>query len=801
MDTKTLEQLDYFRLRAIISGFCMSEEGKDLVSQRLPYTQSLELSKQKEIASQWKIFLDSGKTGALKGWPVCAHLFPKTTVQGAVLELEEVFSLGQFCTAVQILKQNFENLDLPVPLLLDLINSIAPLDGPRDAIFRILDASGQLRDLPELRDIRKKISIIQRDIENTMRSYTNDVHLRDVLQSDVPALRSDRQVLAVKANFRGRVRGIVHEVSQTGQTVYIEPDDIVQKNNELVQEEFHLAQEVRRILRDLTSLLGTYYEDFLSSHQTMVLLDASFASARWGKEHGCIFAFNANEDQPLSLIKARHPLLGDGCVPIDVTFQKGCRVLILTGPNTGGKTVTLKTIALFSLLNQSAFPIPAQEGSYLPFFSSVFADIGDEQSLDNSLSTFSGHMKNIGQMLTKADENSLVLLDELGSGTDPQEGGAIAMAVLDSLIEQNAMVLVTTHHGILKNYGYTHSSCLNASVEFDSQTLSPTYRILMGVPGESHALDIARRSGLPHLIADKAQGYMENNQADVSALIRGLTEKHEEVARLEKEMHKKDAYISEKWRKVDLKSLALKQKELELREGGCRRSQQFLDENRKMLENLVRELKEGDITREKTLKVKETIACLTQSVEEDQRVLQQEKEHLHTIQNDTSVTESVHDLVPGDAVIIRTSRMKGTIINALKKKTYLVQVGSMKMTIAEKNLIADVAPSLVPSISIEMDEGGSSEPNRESYTSPENLKPSFELRLLGMRYEEAMKALEKQLDLCAIHNLSSFSVIHGKGNGILQKGVHQYLKQYPGVTEFHFARPEEGGSGKTYVRL
>ncbi|HOE08793.1 MAG TPA: endonuclease MutS2 [Treponemataceae bacterium] len=809
MDIKTLEQLDYVRIRSTIAGYCMSSEGKALLLERLPFTSQSDIDSWKIPASEWKLYLDAGKTGALKPWEPCAHLFSKLPVEGAVLELDQVYALGQFCISASHLKSSLSSVELNIPHLMNKSSSLPSLEGANDAIFRIIDASGQLRDLSELRDIRRSISSIRRDIENTMRSYTSDVSLRDALQSDVPALRSDRQVLAVKANFRGKVRGIVHEVSQTGQTVYIEPDDIVQKNNDLVQEEHRLSQEIRRILKELTSSLKEFYDSFVQSHAIMLELDASFAAARWGKEVQGTFAFETSGERGLTLKKARHPLLGSSCVPIDVEFTQNCRVLIITGPNTGGKTVTLKTIALFALLNQSGFPIPANEGSSLPVFSSVFADIGDEQSLDQSLSTFSGHMKNIGLMLSQADKSSLVLLDELGSGTDPQEGGAIAMAVLDTLIERNAMVLVTTHHGILKNYGYTHSSCTNASVEFDSQTLSPTYRILMGVPGESHALDIARRSGLPVTVADKAQRYMENNEADVSELIKGLTAKHGEAALLEKELRKKEQYINEKWRKVDLKSLSLKQKELELREEGYKKSKSFLDESRRMLENLVRELKEGEgtITREKTLKVKETIALLSQSVDEENESLSIEKEsYLSAVKDDEDkILSCSQELSPGCPVIIRSSKMKGEIIGKAKKDSWLVQVGSLKMTVSEKDLIPCEGKVHKPSISIEMEKEDVSSDSRVSFSSPESsvmsAKPAFELRLLGMRYEEAMKALERQLDLCAIHHLNSFSVIHGKGNGILQQGVHQYLKNYGGIKEFHFALPEDGGTGKTYVNL
>ena len=507
-------------------------------------------------------------------------------------------------------------------------------------------------------------------------------------------------------------------------------------------------------------------------------------------------------------------MLGEKAVPIDVVFNSGCRVLIITGANTGGKTVTLKTIALFSLLNQAGFPVPAKEGTKLPIFNSVFADIGDEQSLEQSLSTFSGHMQNIGQMLQTADENSLILLDELGSGTDPQEGGAIAMAILDEFIARNSFVILTTHHGILKNYGYSHAKCQNASVEFDANTLSPTYKIVMGVPGESHALDIAKRNGISERIIQNACAYIENKQADVSTLIKGLTEKYKELSELEKSIKSKEHSINEKWRKVDLKELRVKQHEFELKEQGYKKSKDFLDESRKMLENLVRELREGEITREKTLKVKETIANLSKAVELENQSLEEAENELEQISKDKNISEITNDLSEktiefqeGQKVRFGKNKTEAILLQRQKNDKWLVQSGNIKLTIKESDIVQTISSSNKNSVSIEIvkaeDEHKERVGNlsRLNSSSIFNEKPVFELRLLGMRYEEAIKSLEKQLDLCVINNFKNFSIIHGKGNGILQTAVWDYLKSYPGISNFQFANPEDGGTGKTYVSL
>ena len=891
MDTNTLELLDYFRIRDTVAGYCMSEEGSAALKERLPSVDAEIIEKNKTEGREWLSYISSSEAQALSGWPAVKPLFKKLGVEGLVLELEEVYALWRFCKCSAQTKQALTPVEgvkrkVETPALSAIAAEIPALFAPENDISRIIDESGQMRDLPELRAIRSSIQKLHGEINALIRSFTSSSDYKDVLQSDVPVLRSDRQVLAVKASQKNRIKGIIHEVSQTGQTVFIEPDAVVQKNNALVQEEFRLSQEVRRILKSLTFELGQYRADFEKAHELMIRLDCAYGAARWGVETDGIFAASltqtcapdaeAAETAPSAtsrskstfsspvLVKARHPLLGTRAVPITVEFSRdanggrGHRVLIITGPNTGGKTVTLKTVALFCLLNQSGFPVPAAEGTALPVFTDVFADIGDEQSLDESLSTFSGHMKNIARILDNADENTLVLLDELGSGTDPQEGGAIAMAVLDELIKRDSFVLVTTHHGILKNYGYTHPSCTNASVEFDTTTLAPTYRILMGIPGESHALDIARRNGIPSAIMDAAQAYISNNQADISALIKGLNEKHTELARLEKEFRSKERRISDKWRRVDLKELRLRQDEMNLREQGYRRSVEFLDENRRMLENLVRELREGEITREKTLKVKETIANLSEAVDAERAAIRKEQDAIEefrrkVVQNELEAEEKEvsgeasalnakekrirkqagltdddlsaqksptakkePDFAPGIDVLLKGGRQTGVIVSKAKKGRWVVQVGSLRLTVAEKDLsVAPKQSKPVVSVEVAPDDrvygannalGAAvhkeiSADGRVSFGKTSAERPKFELRLLGMRYEEAIKTLEHQLDLCAINNFKEFSVIHGKGTGILQEAVWKYLSGCSAVKEYHFAKPEDGGTGKTYVTL
>lgn len=863
---RTLEELAYFSVRDSVSLLCASDEARELMQTRLPLTEAEKIEELKELSREWEKTL--GKTPVqIRGWPPVHSLFRILDVEGTALDQSQALAILQFVSsAISSAEEiNAVSKTLQIKSLAELFSSmdILSLESVKSEISKVIDNEGNIKDLPALREIRENIARIHAEISSALKKYTSDTSLSPALASNVPAFRADRQVLAVKASHRLKIPGIVHEVSSSGQTFFIEPDEVVRKNNELIQEEFHLQSETRKILTQLTAKVAVYAHILKPALKTMIKIDQVCAAARWGIKNKCIYALPCAQKDgaslPPSLIQARHPLLAGKAVPIDMKFMAGKTVLIITGPNTGGKTVAIKTFALLAMLNQTGFPVPAAEGTRLPVFSSLFADIGDEQSIDQSLSTFSAHMKNIAAAVKHADENSLVLLDELGSGTDPQEGGAIGMAILDHLIETRAFVLVTTHHGILKNYGYTNPSCINASVEFDNSTLSPTYNLLMGVPGESHALDIAKRSGLPSRTVEKAKSYINSQQADVSSLIKGLTEKHAELAELEKEAKEREKTVKEKENKLELKMISLQEKQIELEEREQRKASEFVEQAHKELENLVRLLREGEITRAKTIAVKQFLNRLSEEdqkntaetqakklqLEEDRKKLEREEESVRldngmliTRAKDTDETRvsrkkkkkttsnkdalknarntyspqeaerltllaassyttkparkeaGVMEFTEGAQVMHSKTRAKGTLVSRTKKDVWSVQFGSIRMDAKEKDLVLLRPESGKPSISIEL-----------ANASEGQAKPVFELRLLGMREEEAIRALERQLDLCQLNNFKSFSIIHGKGNGILQQAVSDYLANYPAVKGFRFASPEDGGTGKTYVEM
>lgn len=865
---KVLEQIDFYKIREQVASCCITSEGKELLLKREPYFRDIEIRKGDEVvetipvetyiehmktcSSQWVKYISSCSNLPFSPWENVKPLISIIRTNGCSLTLEQLLQVGKFCEAVKKVSETVEskNVELGLEELFKETEKLEDLSQAESVVFRIITPDGELRDLPEIAAIRKQIASLNQKIKVIMHRYTTDQKLANVLESTVPALKNGRQVLAVKAGQQNRIKGIVHEVSNSQRTVFIEPEEAVICTNELIEKEYELQEEIKKILVLTTQELQPSIPALKHNLPVMLFLDTTYAAAKYGRDNNCVYASSASithndeNSEPPALFKARHPLLGDKAVPIDIKFMSGKRVLIITGPNTGGKTVSLKTFALFSMMNQAGFPVPAVEGTRLPVFDKIFADIGDEQSLDQSLSTFSGHMKNIAAATRKAGERSLVLLDELGSGTDPHEGTAIAMSVLDHLIERESFVLVTTHMGILKNYGYTNPHCINASVEFNSDTLAPSYRLLMGVPGESHALDIAQRSGLPYFLCKKARTYLSTEQTDVSALIKGLTEKHAEADELTRKLEATENQFAEKFQKVTEREVEVHKREHDLKKEKSRELDDFLRESRRTLENLVRELREGELTRDKTLGVKQYIASLEKNIEkiqgdvdEEENTLADEIEKLDELKeknkhrvshkatkkkmklsealkyasapevseenNLSSVkTEKKAKTVslvskpvfgPGATVENTKTGAKGTLVGEDKKGRWFVQFGSFKMSVPRNEL------KLVKGVETEP---ATYTPDVEIIRSQESDEmPVFELRLLGMYAEEAIRALEHQLDLCTIHNIRHFSVIHGKGNGILQQAVHDYLSHYNGVTDFRFAPPEDGGFGKTYVTL
>ncbi|EFW37642.1 endonuclease MutS2 [Treponema phagedenis] len=800
MTEHTLEVLEFNKICAAIAAYCVTEEGRAACLQKKPLTDKEKITAEKKLGSDFLSLLQTGAEPSVKKRPPLIEFLQSLGKEGSALSIEGIYSIGisaKHCNELHAWADAFEKANAnktPQQDVLQFIRTFPNLLEVYKAVFSFIDEDGDLKDIPELRSIKNKIAAIESDIEKTMRSYFTDEHTRDLLQTNIPVLRNGRQVLSVRSNFKGRIKGIIHEYSQSGQSFYLEPEEIVFKNNELLSAHAEYDRELQRLLKELTAKIAAYAPALEELSEKLIALDCVSASAKWAKNFHCVFAAQPQKDTAAFFLhQARHPLLGKTAVPIDLKLVANDRLLIITGPNTGGKTVSLKTAALFALMNQTGWPVPAGAQTCLPYFNFIACDIGDEQSLEQSLSTFSAHMQNIAEILRSADKESLIILDELASGTDPLEGGAIAMAVLDELAKRDALVFVTTHHGSLKNYGYTKQNCVNASVEFNESTLSPTYKIIMGVPGESHAIDIAERNGMPQHIIAQARAYIQDNRADVSALIQSLVQKHADLNKFEEEKQIEQQALRSDRRRIDLKELQLKQKELELRKQGYKRLDNLFSDKRRELENLIREIKEGELTSEKTKKVKQWFDNFESELAEEKTGMREENAELTALikkRSDKNKHQTPQTpFSEGMTVYVSSFRRKGTLIRKEKKDTWLVSFDTVKMVVFEN----DLQPL--------ESEQQKKQPVQIITEISSDKRPQFELRLLGLRIEAAEKALQDQLDLSAMHGIKEFAVIHGKGSGILQTMVHEKLKQTAFVQNFYFARPEDGGTGKTIVHL
>lgn len=810
MTPHTFEVLEFFRIAEIIAGYCKSEQARERCLQKRPLQDAAEIAAAKELGRDILGFLQADEPLPIKNIPPLDSVLKQLHTAGVCLTVEELYAAGLLALQIDELKAWAAKQKKPESAACRLIESMPPLPQTEQAVFSFIDKNGALRDIPTLTAIQKKMRRIEADIEKTMRSYCTDESTKGMLQTPAPVLRNGRQVIAVRSNFKGRIKGIIHEYSQSGQSFYLEPESIVLRNNELMRAQAEYEQELHRLLLNISAKLAAEADPLERVYECASELDCAAAAARWAYSENGVFVPDTGSSQYFYLQAARHPLLGAAAVPIDLKLAADERILIITGPNTGGKTVSLKTAALFVLLNQTGWPVLAGEDTRLPVFRYVGCAIGDEQSLERSLSTFSAYMRTVGELLEAADEESLILLDELGSGTDPQEGGALAMAILDELFARRSRVFVTSHHGALKNYAYRKRGCVNASVSFDESTLRPSYRILMGIPGESRAVDIAEKNGLPAEVIRAARAYMADSSADAAALIKGLMEKHEQLAVFEREKEEAEKALTEKQRRFDLNTLKLRQKELLLRSQGYKRLNDLFEQKRNEIENLVREIQEGELTHEKTSKLKQFFAGFEQTLAEEQTEIGNEQQELSGMEQALRNREQAHGkpangmsatgipanastneaLTEGMEVLIPHLHRRGVIIRK-EKKNWLVAVDTVKMTFpADKlePLSPAAAPLRTPQVVVE------AELHKES-------RPELELRLLGMRLDEAEKHLQNQLDLALMHNMQEFSIVHGKGNGVLQTMVQEKLAAAPYVAEFFFARPEHGGTGKTIVRL
>lgn len=780
MDKHTLELIDFDTITEELSSYCFTEEVSENIGGENFFYDNDTLSRYLDMVDDFELLLTEKDETLPVYCPRTGKITEKLGKEGTVLDEAELSSIRQQLVSGRVVK-GFITGSGGVSSDSALYQLAAELPGLRDLekmINAVITPEGDVDEtLPSLQSIRKGITNLHAEIRAIAVSYLQNPAYRNYVQDQMPGQKDGRTVLPIKSQHKQKINGLVQDISASGATIFIEPYELVEKNNQLAIEKGKYRQEIHRLLQDLTKKVREYVLEIGETREILLRIDSIYCRARYSSVHRCGRVDISGEE--IDLRGARHPLLGKSAVPVRISFGPSVRILVISGPNTGGKTVAIKTAGLLSVMHQFGMKLPVEEGSRLPVFSNVFADIGDEQSIDLSLSTFSGHMRRISGICGEADERSFVLLDELGSGTDAVEGGALAMAVLDYLSDLGCRSIVTTHQSSLKNYAFGKETAENASVEFDLALLRPTFRLLHGVPGESHALEIAEMMGMGPSIMKAARNYLEQGESNINTIIKEITKTRQELLRRKEALEETEEDQRNKEENLRARESALKRRQEELRRGDVRELQEFAGEARKRLENMIRELREGEITRSKTKQAKQFIHDLTEHLEEKAAETEGAAEW------DVPAEEAV-PFRSGMEVVFSENRNRGILLRKKKENHWIVAVGNLKIE-ADETELRPLKPEKKRSLAVDY--------------SAEKVQIPMELDIRGMRYEEAQGELRKYLDKAVLQGMERLEIIHGKGEGVLQEAVRTVLRELPVVEDFFFASPEIGGFGKTIVML
>ena len=774
MNTKILETLEFNKVKALFEPHLLTEQGLEQLKELVPTDKGDKIRQAfAEMEEMQELFVEHPHFSILTTKAIA--LTCKRLEMGADLNIEEFLLLKRVLFASRELKSFYENLE---NVRLDhLANWFEKLhDFPHlQGNLQAINEAGFIENFAseELARIRRKIH----DSESQVRDVLQELlkQKAQMLTEGIIASRNGRQVLPVKNTYRNKIAGVVHDISATGNTVYIEPREVVKLSEEIASLRADERYEMMRILQELSERVRPHAAEIANDAWIIGHLDLIRAKVRFIQETGAVVP-QVSEGQEIQLLHVRHPLV-QNAVANDVHFGKDLTAIVITGPNTGGKTIMLKTLGLTQLMAQSGLPILADKGSRVGIFEEVFADIGDEQSIEQSLSTFSSHMTNIVDILGKVNQNSLLLLDELGAGTDPQEGAALAMSILEDLRLRQVKTMATTHYPELKAYGIETAYVQNASMEFDTASLRPTYRFMQGVPGRSNAFEIAKRLGLSNVIVGDASKQI-NQDNDVNRIIEQLEEQTlesrkrlENIRQIEQENLKMNRALKKLYNELN------REKETELnkaREQAAEIVDLALAESDDILKNLhsKSQLKPHEIIEAKAQLKK----LVPEKVDlSKNKVLQKAKKKRAP--------------KVGDDIIVLSYGQRGTLTNQLKDGRWEAQVGLIKMTLEEREFdllqAQQEAPVKKKQVNVVKRAGGKG--------------PQARLDLRGKRYEEAMEALDAFIDQALLNNMAQVDIIHGIGTGVIREGVTKYLQRNKQVKSFGYAPQNAGGSGATIV--
>ncbi len=790
MNKKALDVLEYKKIIALLKEEAGSAMTREIISQLLPYTDIRVISEElRSTTEAVDLIVRKGPlpTGGIHDILSGVEFARK----GGTLTMKQLLQIQYNVSIAGRVISFSKGSDLPpMPLLHSMIELLVAMPRLGEKIDRCILSEDEMSDnaSPELHRIRRAIARQNDAIKNKLNQILGAQDNRTYLQDAIVTMRDGRYVIPVKQEHRGRFPGIVHDQSKAGATLFIEPQVIVNLNNELRELEMAEEAEIAKILKELSEAVAEHYHHIKNNQELLLQLDFIMAKGKLsrrmeGEEP------SVNLDGVLDIKMGRHPLIpSEKVVPINVSVGENYRTLVITGPNTGGKTVTLKTVGLLSMMAQSGLHIPASSQSKIPVYSDIFADIGDEQSIEQSLSTFSSHMKNIVRIVEEADSSCLVLVDELGAGTDPTEGAALAISILETLYKQGATTVATTHYNEIKKYALSTEGVENASMEFNVETLSPTYRLSIGIPGKSNAFEISRKLGLSDALIDRASQLIEGGDIEFEDVIEAI-EKDKKQAEAERdEAIAINIAMKKKQEELDKQMAALEKKK-----------EKIIADAREEAREILRDAKEtaGQVQKElRELSKLESMGERNRRFDKNRRKLREKEEKYaeRIIRQVNSNPVSASDIRVGDRVKVLSLDQNGEVLSLPDEKgDLLVKIGIMKANLNLDDLML-------------INDGTKKKkaPKKASYGSLYKAKSqnvSISINVQGRYLDDAVMEVDKYLDDAYVAGLHEVTVIHGRGEGILKKGLRDMMKNHKHVASFRKGNYNEGGEGVTVVKL
>jgi DNA mismatch repair protein MutS2 len=808
MNQSTINALEFDKIRKILCTFTSSPLGSKRASTILPGEVSAEITENLQQVKECMNYSHVEGEMSFSGAEELVGILVKARAEGAVLEATELLQLAKNIEIALRAKTAIKKSSLHLPLMKKLVDSIPDLKELLNEIKSKIDSNGEIHDSasPKLRAIRKNSRAAKKKIQSTLQSMLENQRWQKCLQEPLITIRNERFVLPIKAEHRSVVKGVVQDKSTSGATLFIEPFSVVQENNKLTELKAEEKVEIIKILSKLTEEIRIKSDALRQIEEAIGKLDLLSARAKFGHKLDCTIPV-INQDTDLLLRNARHPLLDQklkenlvkagitsnfaeedqkqDVVPISLSLNQNENTMIITGPNTGGKTVALKTVGLLAMMSQSGLPVPASEME-MPIFHSIFADIGDQQSIVQNLSTFSAHLSNIIAMLKDIKLPALILLDEIGAGTDPSEGAALGLAIIDYFHRLGSVNVITTHHNAIKVYAYSKAGISNASVEFNEETLQPTYKLIQGLPGRSNAFKIAKKLGLSEELLLVAETFLSNKDYQIEHFIKKLEEKYASLEQRENKL-KDEEIISGKKQQQLLQNLSKTiDQEEKIAKENIRRwnelKESFKAEARIMLDELKQKINNEELIKQ----ARKQIESFTKTY--DSKLPEAKKKRT------TKVHHSQY-LFKGDVVRVISLNQTGTVCQDWDKR----DDKDILLTIKKKKIWAK--PQDTELISRGVHEDSVKKVGRISINVDAKSGMSCEINLHGCTVEEAISQADKFLDDAIIAHLRQVRIIHGIGTGKLRKAITKLLKNQPFVQNFRPAEPKEGGEGVTIVEL